>query len=358
MHPTKHHFLVLDGLRGVAALAIVVFHFMEIVQTDITMNVIGHGFLAVDFFFCLSGFVIAYAYGNRMKEMGALTFFKRRFIRLHPLVVLGSVLGLLAFLFDPFSAASGNYSIWQIVLVFLASVFMVPYPVMEDRYFNLFGLNAPAWSLFWEYMASILYGLILYRLTKRWLAVLVVIMASLLTMVACRSDVLIGGWNGETFWDGGIRIGFSFLMGMLIYRAKWNIKNRMGFLGLSLLLGLAFVMPFFALNWLVELLIVVFIFPFIISLGSATRLESSLADICSLFGRISYPLYMTHYAVMWMFGSYVATGPAKGELYAVVVGGTVLLFVFAYLVMKVYDTPVRNYLNKRFAGKKRLSSPD
>jgi len=83
MQDTKHHFQVLDGLRGIAALAIVIFHFMEIVQTDYTKNFMGHGFLAVDFFFCLSGFVIAYAYDDRIREMGGLTFFKRSFACTH-----------------------------------------------------------------------------------------------------------------------------------------------------------------------------------------------------------------------------------------------------------------------------------
>src|SRR5690606_24682233 len=91
----KPHFQILDGLRGIAALAIVVFHFMEWIFPDAYENPIGHGFLAVDFFFCLSGFVISYAYDNRIEQMGNLEFFKRRLIRLHPLVILGSVLGLL-----------------------------------------------------------------------------------------------------------------------------------------------------------------------------------------------------------------------------------------------------------------------
>src|SRR5579862_2042083 len=99
---TRQHFEILDGLRGVAALSVVTFHFMEMAYSDYSKNFIGHGFLAVDFFFCLSGFVIAYAYDSRIQQMGVLEFFKSRIIRLHPLVILGSVLGLLAFLFDPF----------------------------------------------------------------------------------------------------------------------------------------------------------------------------------------------------------------------------------------------------------------
>src|SRR6478609_8545742 len=148
---TKQHFEILDGLRGIAALAVVIFHFMEWVFVDSSKNFIGHGFLAVDFFFCLSGFVMGYAYDERIGKMGIGEFFKLRLIRLHPLVVLGSVLGLLGFLLDPFALPSA-YGAGKVALLFVCSLFLIPLPVMEERAFNLFAFNAPSWSLFWEYV--------------------------------------------------------------------------------------------------------------------------------------------------------------------------------------------------------------
>ena len=136
----KQHFEILDGLRGIAALAIVVFHFMEIVYPP-AENFIAHGFLAVDFFFCLSGFVIAYAYHDRMEKMSLTEFFKLRLIRLHPLVIFGSVLGLLTFLFDPFSNHAANYETGKLILVILSTLLLIPFPAMPDRYFNIFGLK-------------------------------------------------------------------------------------------------------------------------------------------------------------------------------------------------------------------------
>jgi len=67
---TRQHFEILDGLRGVAAIAVVIFHFMEITIPDPKNNFIAHAYLAVDFFFCLSGFVIAYAYDDRLSKIG------------------------------------------------------------------------------------------------------------------------------------------------------------------------------------------------------------------------------------------------------------------------------------------------
>jgi len=346
---TKQHFEILDGLRGVAALAVVTFHFMEIVFSDYSKNFIGHGFLAVDFFFCLSGLVIAYAYDDRLEKMGMLEFFKSRLIRLHPLVVFGSILGLLAFLFDPFGGHLELYSAGRIILVFILSLLLIPFPTVADRAFNQFSFNAPAWSLFWEYVANIFYALILCRIRKSFLIVLAIISGVLIFYVARHSGNLMGGWGKANFWDGGARVSYSFLAGMLVYRFKLIIKNKLGFIGLSVLLVLAFLMPFSnKWNWLSEPLVVIVYFPLLIALGAGAALAPWLKKICILSGKLSYPLYMTHYAVMWMFGNYLATHkPGAGQLTFIIIAGLIILSAFAYLVMVFYDTPVRNYLNRK-----------
>lgn len=343
---TKPHFEILDGLRGVAALAVVVFHFMEWVYTDASQNFIGHGFLAVDFFFCLSGFVIGYAYDDRIAKMGILEFFKSRIIRLHPLVISGSVLGLLAFLFDPFGGHPELYSTGKIILTFICSMLLIPLPVIADRGFNLFSFNAPSWSLFWEYIANIVYAFVLYRIRRGYLLLLTIFAAVAICWVGYRSGNLLGGWSGPTFWDGSARISYSFLAGLLIYRSGWTIKNKLGFIGLTILLLLAFIMPFSKWNWLSEPLVVLFYFPFLIALGAGATLKAGLKTICTFLGEISYPLYMTHYAVLWMFGNYYTNHkPGTVQLALIIMGGIIVLIGSAYLVMVVYDTPLRKYLN-------------
>ena len=99
---TKPHFELLDGLRGVAAIMIVVFHVIEILVPDATQSPVAHGFLAVDFFFCLSGFVFGYAYDACINKIYRKPFFINRLIHLQPLVILGITIGVLALLFDPF----------------------------------------------------------------------------------------------------------------------------------------------------------------------------------------------------------------------------------------------------------------
>lgn len=354
---TKRHFDILDGLRGIAALAIVTFHFMEWAYTDYSKNFIAHGFLAVDFFFCLSGFVTGYAYDDRIAKMRVPEFFKSRLIRLHPLVIAGSVLGLLAFLFDPFGGHPEIYSASKIILAFLCSVLLIPLPVIADRSLNLFSFNAPAWSLFWEYVANIVYAFVLYKISRGYLLLLTILSAVAICLVCYRSGNLLGGWSGPTFWDGSARISYSFLAGLLIYRSNWIIKNRLGFIGLAILLFLAFIMPFSKWNWLSEPLVVLFYFPLLIALGAGATLTPGLKNVCIFSGKISYPLYMTHYAVLWMFGNYYASHkPGTMQLAFIIIAGLILLVAAAYLVMVMYDIPVRKYLsdkrNERLAKQK------
>ncbi|WP_184549357.1 acyltransferase family protein [Mucilaginibacter sp. FT3.2] len=345
---TKQHFEILDGLRGVAALAVVVFHFTEFIFPSYDVNFIGHGFLAVDFFFCLSGFVIAYAYDDRIGKMGVLEFFKSRVIRLHPLVILGSVLGLIGFLVDPFGGHPEAYSIGRLALIWVSSMLLIPFPAMQERYFNLFSFNAPAWSLFWEYVANIVYAFVLYRLARKYLVVLLFIAAAALGFVAFRANVLSGGWAGENFWEGGARILYSFTAGLLVYRFNFIIKNKLGFIGLAILLLSAFMMPHFKWNWLAELLVVLFYFPVIIALGAGATLSAGVKKICVFSGNLSYPLYMTHYVGIWFFGNYVMSHkPPTNQIVYITIAGVALLVGMGYLAMVLYDIPVRKYLNSK-----------
>lgn len=346
-HIQKKHFEVLDGLRGIAALAVVVFHFMEWIAPDYSHSFIGHGFLAVDFFFCLSGFVIAYAYDDRIGRMGLAEFFRSRFIRLHPLVVIGSVLGLLGYLFNPLANPAQHLDASRIAEIFLFSILMIPFPTMASTSFNLFGINAPAWSLFWEYIANILYGFVLCRIRRRYLILLLVPAAAGICFVIYRSGSLLGGWSGGTFWDGFARVSYSFLAGLFIYRSGWIVINRLGFPALAALLTVAFLVPFSKWNLLSESLIVLLYFPFLVVIGAGTRPEGWIRKCCIFLGKISYPLYMTHYWLIWIFGDYYSshkpTGTRLFMIVAAMISGQLIL---AYLVMVLYDTPIRRALSK------------
>lgn len=343
---SKKHFLILDGLRGVAAMVIVLFHFMEWVYVP-KDNFAGHGFLAVDFFFCLSGFVIGYAYDDRLPKMGLKQFFISRLIRLQPMVIFGSVIGLIAFMVDPFATYQFTYSYWKIILLFLGSMFLIPMPWMEERSFNNFGLNAPAWSLFWEYVANIVYALVLVKLPRKLLFFILVPAAFGLLYICHIEGNLLGGWAGENFWQGGVRIAYSFSAGLIIYRFNLIINNRIGFWGLAFLLLMALLSPHLFEHDFLEPIMVIFYFPLLVSLGAGSTLGTRTESVCKWSGDISYPLYMSHYAFIWIFGNYfLAYEPDKTTLTWVIVGGSLFLITFGWIVTKYYDIPIRKYLSK------------
>jgi len=346
---TKTHFEILDGLRGIAAVAVVIFHFMEFAVPDYTKNFIAHAYLAVDFLFCLSGFVIAYAYDNRMKKIGIMQFFELRLIRLQPLVVIRSVLGLLTFIFDPFHNLYTAHGIGETFIMFLTSCLMIPYPAVPERYNNLFHFNPPSWSLFWEYVANIFYALVLFKLRNKILWILTLIASVSLCYTAYHYDNRSVGWGADNFIGGGIRIFYSFLAGMLIFRSNWIIQSSLGFVSMGVLLAIVFFVPFVnEINSITDPLIVLFYFPFLVSLGAGARLTPRFQSICKLSGEISYPLYMIHYPFLWLFLSYVEVKkPAMSQMEIIIPIAAVLLLGMAYFIMVYLDIPLRKYLKDR-----------
>lgn len=347
---SKMHFQVLDGLRGLAALVVVVFHFMEIAITDYNTNFIAHGYLAVDFFFCLSGFVISYAYDHRVVALGLKSFIKLRLIRLYPLVIIGSVLGLITFLIDPYSDYFTQYGFVKTCIIFITSILVIPYPIMPERYLNLFSLNAPTWSLFWEFVANLIYATFLYKIAKKGLLLVTCIAAISLCYVSYYRGNISGGWGGPSFVDGFFRIAFSFLMGMLMYRSNWIIKNKLGLPGMTALILIAFLFPYNDhWNWFAEPFIVIVYLPLLVSLGAGTSLAHHHQKINSFSGDISYPLYMVHYPFVWIFLTYVSTQkPPLSQLMYIIPISILLILILAYVISRFVDQPVRRHLTQRF----------
>ncbi|OUJ70478.1 acyltransferase family protein [Hymenobacter crusticola] len=345
---TTPYFGLLDGLRGIAAVAVVVFHFMEFAVPDYADNFIAHAYFAVDFFFCLSGFVIACAYDTHLEKIGAASFLLRRLIRLHPLVVIGSFLGLLTFRLDPFSDLYTAYAP-KVLPLLVTSCLLIPYPLVPERYFNLFHLNPPTWSLFWEYVATVVYAFVLVRVRPGVLHILTGLAAVALIYEAHAATNLAVGWGGENVGGGAVRVSYSFLMGLVVYRAQWILPTRLGFLSLALLLLAAFLLPFAKqVNWLTDSVVVLFYFPFLVALGAGARMTLRSAKLCTFLGAISYPLYMIHYPFLWIFLSYIEKQkPPLSTLAVLIPLGVLFLVLLAYGIMRFVDTPLRSYLSQK-----------
>lgn len=241
---SKPHYNLLDGLRGVAALLVVWYHIFEGFQFASgapMITVVNHGYLAVDFFFLLSGFVIGYAYDDRVgKTLTLGAFFKRRLIRLHPMVIMGAVIGLVAYVIQGSVHWDGTHvALSAVMLALLCALLFIPavpgciYEVRGNG--EMFPLNGPAWSLFFEYIGNILYALLLHRLSTKVLAVLVTMLGALLAWFTITNPTGYGmfgvGWTVDTLnlCGGLLRMLFPFAMGMLLSRVFRKVKVRGAF---------------------------------------------------------------------------------------------------------------------------------
>lgn len=375
---TKPHYDLLDGLRGVAALLVVWYHVFEgyAFAGGTTIESINHGYLAVDFFFILSGFVIGYAYDDRWaKTLTLKDFFKRRLIRLHPMVIMGAVLGAITFLIQGSVKWDGTHVATSLVMLsLLCSLFFIPafpgasYDVRGNG--EMFPLNGPSWSLFFEYIGNILYALFIRRLSTKALTVVVFLMGVALAAFATLDISGYGnigvGWtlDGVNFIGGLLRMLFPFSMGMLLSRNFKPIKVRGAFWICSIILLGLFSVPYLegtdpiSMNGLYESLCIILIFPILIWVGASGKTtDKHSTKICKFLGDISFPLYIVHYPFMYLFYAWLIDKKlfTLAETWPVVLGVLALNIAVAYLCLKLYDEPVRKWLSKKFLAKKKVS---
>lgn len=359
----KAHYEILDGLRGVAALTVVVFHILEAFATSHLDLMINHGYLAVDFFFLLSGFVIGYAYDDRWTNMTVTSFFRRRLERLQPMVIMGMIIGAICFYFQAsvlWPSISG-VSVGTLLLVMLVGFTMLPLPPSMDirGWQEMHPLNGPAWSLFFEYIVNILYGLFIHKFSNKVLAIVVLIAGVVLIHFAVTNpngDV-IGGWSLEPvqLYTGFTRVMYPFFAGLLLYRVAklGTIKNA--FLWCSVLLLIILAMPRIGgsdklwMNGIYDAFSIIVIFPVIVWMGASSEIKGNLAKrICKFLGDISYPIYITHYPLIYIYTGWVADHKVPlSEGWALGLLVFVASIVVAYICLKWYDEPVRAWLKKK-----------
>lgn len=368
---SKPHYALLDGLRGVAAILVVWYHVFEGFQfagNKPVIDFINHGYLAVDFFFMLSGFVIGYAYDDRWgKSLTMSGFFRRRLIRLHPMVMLGALIGAISFLLTSMERWDGTHSTLLLTLIALVcSWLMIPaLPGMQrDVRGNgeMFPLNGPCWSLFFEYIGNILYALIIRRLSTRALAWLTALLCCALTWFAVTNQSGYGsigvGWTLDTtnLLGGTLRMLCPFTIGMLMSRVFKPIKNVRGaFWICTIILLVLFHVPFIdggtpmSLNGIFEVACIICIFPIIVWLGaSGTTTDNTSRRICRFLGDISFPLYIVHYPLMYAFYMWLMKTRLYtfSETWPIAISTMACSVCIAWLSMRFYDEPIRKWLKK------------
>ena len=379
---SKPRYAILDGLRGVAALVVILFHGFETYIPFFGTQHINHGYLAVDFFFVLSGFVIGYAYDDRWDRMSTWSFFKRRLIRLHPMVVAGTLFGACLFFFgesDYFSLIGGTEP-WKFFLCIVLGLLMIPAGTGLDirGWGETNSLNGPNWSLTFEYIGNILYAFVLRRLPTVVLGMLCVASAFLTMNLALGWDVfgffaqpkydVIGGWGitPDQMYVGFSRLLYPFLCGLLISRLlpKFITKEnpsgsplgiRGGFWWASLLLVVLFAVPQIGgkscvADGLYQVFAIVVMFPVIVLIGAGSKTtDKRSAKWCETLGNLSYPLYITHFPLMYMQMAWVSSHKDSPVWHHVVLNLGILLVAIgiAWAFLKLYDEPVRAWLKKK-----------
>ena len=431
----KPHYLLLDGLRGAAALMVLWYHVFEgfAFAGGTAIETFNHGHLGVDFFFMLSGFVISYAYDDRWKttrpqdhkttsqsavpepvegkrfdklsdqtnsqqstanSLSIWSFFKRRLIRLHPMVVMGAVIGLITYLIQGGVQWDGTQVSfhWIMVALFLGMCLIpvypgAPYDVRGNG--EMYPLNGPSWSLFFEYVGNVLYALFIRRLSNKMLALLCgatgLLWVAFVVFDVSTYDMIGIGWtlDAVNFFGGLLRMLFPFTLGMLMAR-NFNksprrrdtktpsqsavpepvegkvrcfdkLSDRTIFWISVVVLFVLFSMPYIpktdsvSVNGIYELACIICVFPLIIWFGAAANITNAFTTkICKFLGDISYPLYIVHYPVMYLFYSWLIKNElyTLGETWQVVILVMAVNVALAYACLKLYDEPVRRRFDK------------
>ncbi len=360
---------------------VVAFHLFETYSKGPSDQILNHGYLAVDFFFVLSGFVIGYAYDDRWGKMNVWGFFKRRLIRLQPMVILGTLIGAFWFYFG---GAPGFELVmqtpwWKLLLIVILGCLMFPTPPSMDirGWQEINSLNGAAWSLMWEYVANILYALFVRRFNVIVLAVMVTVSAFLTIDLCLNLDTfgllevrsyakytVIGGFGltPDQIYIGICRLLYPFFGGLLLYRlGKCRIKlNRGGMTWCSVAVAATLVVPHLGgedhewINGLYCAVVILLIYPAVVAAGAGSPLRGRRTTaICKFLGMISYPLYITHYPMIYVQMNWAARhadAPLSTHIWV-----TVSIFIasiaVAYASVKVYDIPVRAWLSEQFLYK-------
>lgn len=331
----QQRFLVLDGLRGVLALFVVAYHVISYPYRTGT-----YLYLAVDFFFLLSGFVLAHAYEDRMQEPGAVSgFIRERIIRLHPLLLIGALPGGISMLIGPHPRNLHPWLTGIFGAIPFPALWLQPLPRMP------FPVNTPSWSLFWEIVINIAYALLIPWLTTRRLIVATALGCVALTIGSHYFTMMAAG----DYLAAGLRVA-CFPLGVLLWRFQraglspdW--LRKLGPWSMPLML-VALLAPDLGFSDIRLFLTRFVLFPAVVL--AAPLYQVRFPRFCHFAGEISYPLYILHMPATALVSILCAAtiGPVSDPWCAIVA----LPLIVA--IWRWYDEPVRLWLRKRWGWRR------
>ena len=343
----KLHFAGLDGLRGVAALAVMFMHLVGLFEIDVDPPI--PAFLAVDLFFMLSGFVLAYAYGAKLDAgMGWKRFMEVRLIRLYPLLLVAILLGVAVSLLK--QQMEGVWIPEERPIMIVPALLLLPTGLLfADHHFPFgtpyaFAFNFPVWSLFFELVASAIYGTGARNLPRPLLTLLFLTSLVGMAALAIWDGSIEGlGVQGLIYFMGGfLRILVPFSLGIFLFRSGFYRRFRaIPYWLIAVGLAAMLLVPRHR-SALVEIAIILIVFPVTIGFGARVELSRATARICDILGRLSYPLYLLHIPVSRATG-FVARRFIDSP-YALVAVTAMITIAVSWAALVLYDEPVRRWL--------------
>lgn len=287
---------VLDGLRMLAACSVMFFHLPALRQLTPLFD---RGYLLVDFFFLLSGFVLTLAIEPKLNSgLDALTFLRQRFVRFWPITAIGTVIGAIVFI--------SKAPLAQILLLLPLALLMLPIPNASGA--PLFPLNGPQWSLFWELLANFAHALFLRRLSERGLFVVAGLFGAGLVAMAVIHDVVDFGAVGETWWAASLRIGWSYTMGVWFarrWRTRHTVTRAPWWLAMALPVLAACLLPMLPISTgLGDAALIILVFPLCLWIATRAHCPEHMGRRLERLGAMSFPLYATHIPVVVAFRYY------------------------------------------------------
>jgi len=359
----RQRYILLDGLRGVAALMVLGYHLFEAVAfaAGAKEQNMFHGFLAVDFFLILSGFVMGNAYDEEWKTMSVGNFFRRRLVRLHPMILVGVAIGLVTFVLQGRSSWTGQVAGWgQIALTTLLALFLLPSPTTLDLRGNteMFPLNGPHWSLFFEYIGNILYALLLRKVSTKALKIIVLFNAAMLLVIGIfgPDGCIAYGWSSKpiNILGGFLRMWFDYPAGLLLARLfrerrPDKLNGPVFACCACALMALLCVPSLGKLKVAYEIICATTAFPLLIWTGARADIKDAREiKAITFLGDISYPLYAVHYPFIYLYIDWINKGinPFGSHQWCTPVAIAAISITVSVICMKFYDKPVRKRLSR------------
>lgn len=338
---THQHVAVLDGARGAAAICVLLFH-------GLSPQLFTNGFLMVDLFFLLSGFVIAYSYEQKLLSGYPFrTFLVRRISRLYPMVFIGAIFSFFVYAGIGVAKHSLDLSSRESLLTTLLSFGPIPF-LLGNTGDRLFPHNTVLWSLFLELIVNIVYAGLVKQLTSRVLMVAVV--ASLVAIAYWG----IGGESVNGFLLGLPRVCAGFFGGILLFRASRARPTPRLSIGLVPICLIVLAISLFPEEISgIGFLPVYALFALLVLGASNAVVGPRESDICVRLGAASYPMYVLHKPIMaaLVLGSRRIFHGSMPMLVGAVVTACVLLFICSLLIVRYYETPARAWILRRLSGR-------